>query len=55
MLADFPDLSGHEVYLGGSVRMVENAVPAFIGQGLSEDACFSDAFVPAAGKPVVTT
>jgi NAD(P)H-flavin reductase/quinol-cytochrome oxidoreductase complex cytochrome b subunit/ferredoxin len=55
MLADFPDLSGHEVYLCGSVRMVENAVPAFIGQGLSEDACFSDAFVPAAGKPVVTT
>ena len=28
MLDDFPDLSGHEVYLCGSVRMVEAAVPA---------------------------
>ncbi|QXL83491.1 FAD-binding oxidoreductase [Comamonas sp. NLF-1-9] len=55
MLADFPDLSGHEVYLCGSVRMVESAVPAFIDQGLSEGACFSDAFVPAAGAPVVTS
>ena len=46
MLADFPDLSGHEVYVCGSVKMVEAAVPAFIAQGLSEDVCFSDAFVP---------
>ena len=52
MLADFADLSGHEVYLCGSVRMVETAVPAFIDQGLDEGACFSDAFVPAAGAPV---
>lgn len=51
MLADFPDLSGHEVYLCGSVRMVEAAVPAFLAQGLAEGACFSDAFVPAA-RPV---
>jgi NAD(P)H-flavin reductase/quinol-cytochrome oxidoreductase complex cytochrome b subunit/ferredoxin len=48
MLADFPDLSGYEVYLCGSVRMVEAAVPAFLAQGLAEGACFSDAFVPAA-------
>lgn len=48
MLADFPDLSGNEVYLCGSVKMVETAVPAFIAQGLGEDACFSDAFVMAA-------
>jgi NAD(P)H-flavin reductase len=33
MLADFADLSGHEVYLCGSVKMVETAVPAFIAQG----------------------
>jgi hypothetical protein len=32
--------------------MVEVARPAFIAQGLAEDACFSDAFVPAARKPV---
>jgi NAD(P)H-flavin reductase/ferredoxin len=48
MLEDFADLSGHEVYLCGSVRMVETAVPAFLAQGLAEGACFSDAFVPAA-------
>jgi len=45
---DFPDLSGHEVYVCGSVRMVEAAVPGFIAHGLSEEACFSDAFTPAA-------
>jgi len=48
MLADFADLSGHEVYLCGSVKMVETAVPAFLAQGLGEDACFSDAFLMAA-------
>lgn len=48
MLSDFPDLSGNEVYLCGSVRMVETAVPAFIAQGLDENFCFSDAFVMAA-------
>ncbi len=51
MLADIPDLSGYEVYLCGSVRMVDAAVPAFIAQGLPEGACFSDAFVPAAPVP----
>lgn len=50
MLADYPDLSGHEVYVCGSVRMVETAVPAFIAQGLSEDACVSDAFLPSNGS-----
>ncbi len=48
MLADFPDLSGHEVYVCDSVKMVEAAVPAFIPQGVSEDVCFFDAFVPSA-------
>ena len=46
MLADFPDLRGHEVYVCGSVKMVDAAVPAFVAQGVSEDACFSDAFLP---------
>ena len=48
MLADFADLRGHEVYVCGSVKMVEAAVPAFLAQGLGEGFCFSDAFVPAA-------
>ena len=46
MLHDFPDLSGREVYVCGSVKMVEAAVPAFIARGLSEDVCFSDSFLP---------
>ncbi len=51
MLADFSNLSGHEVYICGSVKMVETAVPAFIAQGLGEEACFSDAFVLSAPTP----
>ncbi len=47
MLSDYADLTGHEVYVCGSLKMVEAAVPAFIAQGLSDDACFSDAFLPA--------
>lgn len=49
ILKDFPDMSGHLVYACGSLRMVEAAKPAFMAQGLGEDACFSDAFTPAAG------
>ncbi len=49
MLQDFGDLTGYEVYVCGSLRMVEAAVPAFIASGLSQDACFSDAFAPSAG------
>lgn len=45
MLADHPDLRGCEVYVCGSARMVQHAVPAFLAVGLSEDACVSDAFV----------
>ncbi len=51
MLVDFADMSGFEVYVCGSVKMVEAAVPAFISQGLGADMCFSDAFVPAAARP----
>jgi NAD(P)H-flavin reductase/quinol-cytochrome oxidoreductase complex cytochrome b subunit len=47
MLADFPDLRGHEVYVCGSVQMVNHAVPDFLAHGLAADACFSDAFHPA--------
>jgi NAD(P)H-flavin reductase/ferredoxin len=47
ILADFPDLSGHEVYACGSAAMVQTAHPAFLAHGLSEHDCYSDAFVPA--------
>lgn len=47
LLADFPDLGSHEVYVCGSVRMVDTAVQAFLERGLDEQACFSDAFAPA--------
>jgi NAD(P)H-flavin reductase/ferredoxin len=46
MLADHPDLRGHEVYACGSVQMVRAAVPDFIAHGLPEAFCFSDAFTP---------
>ncbi|HWI83476.1 FAD-binding oxidoreductase [Ramlibacter sp.] len=49
MLADHGDLTGFEVYVCGSLKMVETAVPAFVAHGLGEGACFSDAFLPAAG------
>lgn len=51
MLADFPDLREHEVYVCGSVKMVEAAVPAFIKQGLGEGFCFTDAFLPSVAAP----
>lgn len=52
ILADFPDLSGHQVYACGSVKMVEAAHPAFVEHGISSDDCFSDAFRLAPQKPV---
>ncbi len=44
ILEDYPDLSGHQLYACGSVKMVEAAHPAFEASGLSQDDCFSDAF-----------
>ncbi len=44
ILADFPDLSKHQLYACGSVKMVEAAHPAFVTHGISGDDCFSDAF-----------
>jgi NAD(P)H-flavin reductase len=46
ILKDFPDLSGFDIYTCGSVKMVESARPAFIAQGVAEEACFADAFFP---------
>lgn len=47
ILADFPSLAGYEVYACGSMKMVEAAKPAFIAAGLSDEACYLDAFLPA--------
>ncbi|MBK8959286.1 MAG: cytochrome b N-terminal domain-containing protein [Proteobacteria bacterium] len=47
MLEDFPDMRGYELYACGSLNMIESAVPAFVAQGLDENACYSDAFLPA--------
>lgn len=55
MLADFPDMRGYEIYVCGSVKMVEAAVPAFISQGLEEGLCFTDAFVPSIRRTTPTT
>ena len=44
IIADYPDLSQHQVYACGSVEMVQAVAPAFVAQGLSPDDCFSDAF-----------
>ncbi len=44
ILADFPDLTQHQVYACGSVAMVQSAAPAFLAKGMSEHDCFSDAF-----------
>ncbi len=44
ILADFPDLSEHQIYACGSVAMVQAVRPAFMARGMSEHDCFSDAF-----------
>jgi NAD(P)H-flavin reductase/ferredoxin len=44
ILADFPDLAGHQIYACGSAKMVEAAHPAFRSHGMQQDDCFSDAF-----------
>ena len=44
ILADFPDLSDHQIYACGSVAMVQAVRPAFMAKGMSEHDCFSDAF-----------
>jgi NAD(P)H-flavin reductase/ferredoxin len=44
ILADFPDLSGYQVYACGSTAMVEAAVPSLRAHGVAEEDCFSDAF-----------
>ncbi len=54
ILADFPDLSSHQVYACGSVQMVEAAQPAFVRHGMASEDCFSDAFHLAPQKPLTS-
>jgi len=49
ILSDFPNLKGYEVYVCGSAKMVDTVFPAFLAQGLAEEYCFSDAFLPSGG------
>ncbi len=55
ILADFPDLSSHQLYACGSVQMVQAAYPAFMQHGISSDDCFSDAFHLAPQQPLRAT
>lgn len=48
ILADFPELKGHEIYACGSVRMVEAIFPVLKKHGAEEGQCFSDAFTVSA-------
>lgn len=48
VLADYPDLSGHDVYMSGPPPMVEAGHKLFLQHGLDESRFFSDAFVYAA-------
>ena len=52
ILADYPDLSKHQVYACGSVNMVQAAQPEFVKHGISSDDCFSDAFHLAPQRPL---
>ncbi len=44
VLADFPDLSGHQVYACGAPAMIEAAKRDFMARGLPEEEYFADAF-----------
>lgn len=44
IIADFPELKGHEIYACGSVRMVEAIFPFLKARGAEDGQCFSDAF-----------
>jgi CDP-4-dehydro-6-deoxyglucose reductase len=51
VMADLPDLSGHEVYACGAPAMIEAAQRDFVAQcGLSDEAFYADAFTSEADK-----
>jgi CDP-4-dehydro-6-deoxyglucose reductase len=51
VMADFPDLSGHQVYACGAPIMVESAERDFVAQcGLPDDEFYADSFTSEADK-----
>jgi CDP-4-dehydro-6-deoxyglucose reductase len=42
--ADYPDLSGYEVYMSGPPAMIDAAKSIFAARGLPEDQLFYDSF-----------
>jgi CDP-4-dehydro-6-deoxyglucose reductase len=44
VLADFPDLSGYQVYACGAPVMIDAAKRDFMAQGMPEEEFFADAF-----------
>ncbi len=51
VVEDYPDLSGHEVYMSGPPIMIDTARHAFPEQGLAEDRLFYDSFEFGADVP----
>ena len=55
VVADYPDLSGYDVYMSGPPVMIEAAATALAERGLTREHLYSDAFEYAKdGKPVAT-
>ena len=51
-MADFPDLSGHQVYACGAPIMVESAQRDFVAQcGLPDDEFYADSPPPMTSGP----
>ncbi len=44
VLQDHPDLSGHELYMGGPPAMIDAAHPSFLDAGLPEERLYYDSF-----------
>jgi len=44
VVADYPDLSGHEVYMSGPPPMIEAGKRAFLAHGLPGEVLYSDSF-----------
>ncbi|MEW7993392.1 MAG: FAD-binding oxidoreductase, partial [Candidatus Thiodiazotropha endolucinida] len=44
VIADHPDLSGHEVYMSGPPPMIEAGKEAFLSHGLAGEELYSDSF-----------
>jgi CDP-4-dehydro-6-deoxyglucose reductase len=55
VLADFPDLSGHQAYACGAPAMIEAAKRDFVVRGLPEGEFYADIFSFAAPAPAATT